>query len=268
MCTALCIGVIYDQSIKTTQADEKRLLLYSPPDYGSAENRIGGGARHRDQVADGKGLDAAASAFNPFIGGGGGVQYSKTPRFTSIRRPTSQPWRLKSEYLQVLAPEHTGLTSNRQPNLYWYVKPGLENYQSFRLSPMNQVGWAFEITIPPAPAGGIRSLSLREHNIQLQPNTEYRWQVLLEPFSNQTAAATNSTGYIVYIPHILKSGDISNSELIHVAAKKGLWYDAVDAVSKLVQTEQRGNKWHQHRAELLRQGNLQQAAKYDAQYRN
>jgi len=47
------------------------------------------------------------------------------------------------------------------------------------------------------------------------------------------------------------------------AARRGLWYDALDGVSRLVEQERDTPHWRRQRADLLEQGGLMEAALYD-----
>lgn len=171
--------------------------------------------------------------------------------------------------VQVLAPEHAALTTNSQPRLYWYLRPGTRNTQLFQIK-FNITGAPplLEVHLPAQIKGGIQSLDLARYRLRLTPGVAYSWQVKLEPSkgSNPYRMAPNimSRGEIKLI---MASHDLSRAspeQRPYLAASAGVWYDALDGVSQLVDRGgMRTAYWHQQRADLLEQGQLTAAAKYD-----
>jgi hypothetical protein len=201
-------------------------FVYRPPNLGAARNTAGGATRQL--------------------------------KFTSPRNA-----------IQVLAPEHAALTTNSQPRLYWYLRPGTRNTQLFRIS-FDRKGAPplLEVRLPAQIKGGIQSLDLAHHRLRLTPGVAYSWQVKLEPLkeSNPYRMAPNimSSGEIRLTTASHELSRASPEQSPYLAASAGIWYDALDGVSQLVD---RGGRrvayWHQQRADLLEQAKLTVAAKYE-----
>lgn len=168
--------------------------------------------------------------------------------------------------LLALAPKHTGLTTNSQPRLYWYLTPGLKCNQQFHLRILNGAT-LLKVEIPCNNNGGIQSIDLKAYGIQLSPGKKYRWQIKLEPsphHSIPTAAMT--VGYVQLVKPSISFSQATMSAKPFIAASCGLWYDAIMTLSDLIKQEPSNTKyWRLQRARLLGQVGLIEVAIYEKQ---
>lgn len=163
--------------------------------------------------------------------------------------------------LQALAPQHVGLTTSDQPRLYWYLAPGFRNTIRFRLGVADGAAPLLDIPLASQINGGIQRVDLAQHGTHLAPGPVYQWWILLEPLPHQGWQKVVSSGTIQLVTPSPRLRRADPYQRPYLAARQGLWYDAVDGVSQLV--AQNPAHWRQQRADLLEQGGLMEAASYD-----
>jgi hypothetical protein len=165
--------------------------------------------------------------------------------------------------LQALAPRHVGLTTSNQPRLYWYLTPGFRNPLRFRLGVADGAAPLLDIPLAPQINGGIQHLDLGQYGFSLTPGPVYQWWVLLEPLPHQGREKIASSGTIQLVAPDPQLNWVAARWRPYLAARRGLWYDALDEVSRLAEGEGNTDYWRRQRSELLDQGGLREAALYD-----
>lgn len=141
-----------------------------------------------------------------------------------------------SPAVTVFAPDHTGLTVNPQPTLYWQLsKPSPVQVE---LTLMDDAGVAPLVEkVEKAPLGaGIHALSLKDAGVTLKPDVEYRWHVALvfDPKMRSSDVTSSGTIRVVAAPAGLTS-KVANARGAPAAyAGEGLWYDSIDALMRLI----------------------------------
>jgi hypothetical protein len=165
--------------------------------------------------------------------------------------------------LSALAPDHVGRTGQARPRLYWYINPGFRNGVRFRLAKVGTTLPLLEILLPPQPNGGIQHLDLDRYNVSLEPGIHYEWGVMLEPLAHQRLPLLISRGAILMDDSAPSLGLAPTLERPYLAAQQGYWYDAVDWISRRIESEVPGTELRLQRASLLEQGGLFSAALYE-----
>jgi len=112
---------------------------------------------------------------------------------------------------------------------------------------------------PPAKTG-IQRLELKALGVTLSPGVEYRWTV--------SDARTSSTGMIRRVevsPDLARklNGVPSGRSRYTLLAREGVWYDALDEVSRAADSA--GAVAGRHRAALLEQIGLKDIAQHERQ---
>lgn len=164
---------------------------------------------------------------------------------------------------RALAPAHVALSTNRQPQFYWHIAPGFRNRLSFEIVAVGASKPLLHIELPPEPNGGIHSLDLGRHKVQLKPGTAYQWTVLLRPMPHERWKGIATGGMIKVVPEDPQLKNASDRERPYIAARNGIWYDALDGISHLVENGPDSDHWRMERATLLEQGGLVEAAAYE-----
>jgi len=169
--------------------------------------------------------------------------------------------------LAVLAPDHTGLTTRSQPTLYWYLSEPANARLDVTVTNDEQIDPLLEQVIGIPKTAGIQSLDLAKVGATLKPGVEYRWFVSLTPDETQRSNDVVASGTIEYIKpdavfenKVVSADDLTQARFF---AEDGIWYDAIDSLSRAIQDNPGDTSLHAQRADLLEQAGLKSAADYD-----
>ncbi len=167
----------------------------------------------------------------------------------------------------MLAPDHTGLTTRSQPTLYWYLSEPANARLDVTVINDEKIDPLLEQVIGIPKSAGIQSLDLATVGATLKPGIEYRWFVSLTPDEKQRSNDIVASGTIQYImpDAALKSRIAKANErtLARTYAEDGIWYDAIDSISRTIQYNPGDASLRAQRAALLDQVGLKAAADYD-----
>jgi hypothetical protein len=162
--------------------------------------------------------------------------------------------------LQVLAPEHTALTLQAQPTLYWYTHtPMAARFEIARID-KDKIVPLLEAEAGSEKTTGIQQLDLGDHNISLQPEATYQWsvtQVIVEGSQSKDIIASG-------IIERMKTGEglasrikmSHGTDLVAVYASEGIWYDALGTISSMIDKSPEDQGLVAIRASLLNQVGL------------
>ena len=164
--------------------------------------------------------------------------------------------------LRVLVPG-IGNTISEQPTLYWSISQALSAQFELTLKPIMPPG-SFEFpeplidkTLHLSVNKGIQALSLVQHNAKLDINTQYEWSISLVCDSENPSINIFDSGIIKRVePSNTLNERIKGAnerQLPYIYAENGVWYDALDTLSRLIQKD---NSLSTVRASLLKQGGL------------
>ena len=165
--------------------------------------------------------------------------------------------------LLVLAPDHVGLTVKEQPCLYWYISKPLP--YSFELTVIERKAEKplFENSIKNPERGGIQSIRLTDYGVHLRRNIQYKWFVTLVTDANHRSKDILAGGIITSVEPSqtllakLKAGD---SKAPFIYAEEGLWYDAMETVSGMIDASPNDINLRTLRASLLKEVGLADVA--------
>lgn len=161
--------------------------------------------------------------------------------------------------LSVLAPDHTGYTSQAQPTLYWYASG--PSTTTLEVTVIAEVAERPVLTQNlNVTRGGVQSFDLAKHGITLKPDTEYEWFVSAVPDPAQRSKDLTSGGTIRRVspdPAVqARIAAASERQAPIIYAEAGLWYDAIDALSRLIERYPSDGELQAQRAALLNQVGL------------
>ncbi len=168
--------------------------------------------------------------------------------------------------LNVLAPDQTGLTTQAQPTLYWYAsQPSNTAVEVTLIADSAEVPVLAKNLVQ--TKGGMLSIDLAQHGITLKPDTDYEWFVSAVQDSGQRSKDVTSGGAIRFVvpdPAVqARAAAAGERAAPGVYAEAGLWYDAIGALSKLIERNPTDAGLRAQRAALLDQIGLPKAAAYD-----
>jgi hypothetical protein len=166
----------------------------------------------------------------------------------------------KAAEILLLVPEHIGLTTQAQPTLYWYThNPMAVSFKLF-MNKEDGIDTLLEIRTGNNKVAGIQQLDLGDHKISLQPEVTYQWTV-----TTVTENASELTGVIAnglierFEPGEGLTHRIERSEgidLVTVYAYEGIWYDALETISSMIEKSPKDQSLVTIRASLLDQVGL------------
>jgi len=169
--------------------------------------------------------------------------------------------------LAVLSPDHIGLTVRERPALYWYVSKATPYPVVFTLIDADADKPVVEARLKPPSQGGVQRIRLADHGVALSANVHYQWFVALALDPAHPSSDIIAGGVI---ERIEPDKEISSklvtakgTDALRLYAEAGLWYDAVETISDLVDGGPAEKKFRKQRAALLQQVGLSEIAAYD-----
>ena len=164
--------------------------------------------------------------------------------------------------LYVLAPDHTGLTIKEQPDLYWHLSELTHYPIEFTLIEESAISPVVEVQIPSPSQTGIQRIQLAAYNIRLKENSEYRWFVAIIADRNSRSKDILAGGFLEKITPSETLQKRLAQEPAEWApflyAEEGIWYDALSAISNLIDAAPNDATLRRQRAELLEQVGLRE----------
>ncbi|HEX5767118.1 MAG TPA: DUF928 domain-containing protein, partial [Burkholderiales bacterium] len=123
-----------------------------------------------------------------------------------------------------------------------------------------------EITLQPPLAKGIHAFRLADHGVALKPGVEYQWFVAVVRNPAQRSNDVLAGGTIKRVtdspvPAQLKQASPAQQAALY--AEAGIWYDAIDQLSRQISADQSNRQLRERRAALLEQVGLREAAAFD-----
>jgi hypothetical protein len=162
--------------------------------------------------------------------------------------------------LSVLAPDHSGLTTSEQPSLYWFISNSTSLPIELTVIDSKGIKPLLETKLPAPAKAGIQRVRLADYNIRLAPGVAYRWFVAVVPEADRRSKDILAGGAIerVDVPSDLKAkmATTNKSELFALYADAGMWYDAVAAISEMIDAAPQDQTLRKQRAALLSQVGL------------
>ncbi len=169
--------------------------------------------------------------------------------------------------LQVLAPDHIGYTVNDQPSLYWYVSKSIAHPIEVTVTERNAVAPLVEKVIKGPEAGGIQAIRLADYGVHLRKNVPYKWFVTLVTDPNHRSKDIMAGGIITLVeptPELLaKLKKTDSKSAPYMYAQEGMWYDALDSISKMIDASPTNMDLRKQRASFLDQVGLNEVAQYE-----
>jgi len=173
--------------------------------------------------------------------------------------------------ISLLAPDHVGLTLREQPVLYWFTATKQSSPVEFTLIGENAETPAVETKLPLPAQPGLQQIRLSDYKVKLSPGERYQWSVALIMDADEPSANIVAMGAIERIsPDKLEQPlptNLSKADAPKRYAEAGIWYDAVMAISDLIQSNPADMGLRQQRAALLEQVGLADVGTYDMKVR-
>jgi outer membrane biosynthesis protein TonB len=139
--------------------------------------------------------------------------------------------------MQVLAPERAGWTTEAKPTLYWHASKGMPSAGQFTLIREGQDEPLVRgrLTAPDGP--GIQRIELSQSDVSLEVGASYRWTIsFADPAHSGSELAIGGIRRVAP-PETLRAvaGPASVTERLDALERAGLWYDALDLVTRTIE---------------------------------
>jgi hypothetical protein len=169
--------------------------------------------------------------------------------------------------LSVLAPDHTGLTVQEQPSLYWYLSKPTTYPIELTIIDDRAIKPLLETRISGPVQPGMQRVRLADYGVRLSPGVPYRWSVALvvDPENRSKDIIAGGAIERIALPEAVRAKltRAGKTQTPYIYAEAGLWYDAMTAISDLIDAAPNDRVHRQQRASLLEQVGLAQIAEHD-----
>ncbi len=168
--------------------------------------------------------------------------------------------------LLVLAPDHVGYTTDTQPCLYWFISRTTSYPVELTITEKRGVTPLVQKVIKTPENPGIQAVCLADLGVKLRKNVQYNWFVSLLTDAERSRDIL-AGGILENIdPPATVAGKLAtadSSALPMVYAEEGLWYDALEALSRSIALSPNNVELRRQRAFLLDQVGLSAAAVFE-----
>jgi hypothetical protein len=169
--------------------------------------------------------------------------------------------------LEVLVPEHAGLTLSAQPVFYWHLSQAADVRVDFTLVDPEAATPVVETTLRGPFAEGMHRIETSRHGVKLRRGVTYQWFVALvtDPERRSSDVIAGGAVELTAPPPDLEArlAQVSRERAPLLLAEHGIWYDAVDGLSRLIEASPDDPEPRRQRAALLSQVGLGLLAEAD-----
>lgn len=166
--------------------------------------------------------------------------------------------------LRALVPDHTGLTTQASPSLYWYASAPVRTRVEVTLIDEKADDPLLEKTLDGSGGAGIQRLDLAAFNVKLKPNVEYEWFITAVQDEKARSGDVIAGGVIkrVGASEVMQTQlrgakpGASPGSRAAVFAEHGIWYDAMDELSRDIARHPDDAALREQRMALLKQVGL------------
>jgi hypothetical protein len=166
--------------------------------------------------------------------------------------------------LEVLVPDQIALTTKVQPSLYWYQSKAAKTRCEVTLTQPKKAKPLLVLQSTGKTEAGIHAVKLSDYKVKLTPNVVYKWSVALVVDPENRSQDILANGVIEAIdpsPALAaKLASANDADRAAIYADAGIWYDALDSLSTLIEKSPQDQALHDQRAKLLTQVGLNGAA--------
>jgi hypothetical protein len=166
--------------------------------------------------------------------------------------------------LFVLVPDHVGLTVQEQPTLYWYLSKPVHFPIEVTIIEDQAIYPLLEAGIPLPTQPGIHPVDLKYYTVSLSLDKRYRWYVAIIPDPDRRSRDIIAGGMIERIEPSenirTKLAQADKETIPSIYAEAGIWYDALAAISDLIDATPDDAGLRKERSALLEQVGLSEIA--------
>ena len=169
--------------------------------------------------------------------------------------------------LSVVAPDHTGLTTEESPTLYWFVSKATDLPVEVTVTDPDETSPVLELRLSGPSAAGVHKIALADHGVRLRPGVTYQWYVALVPDPQRRSRDILAGGTIQRVALAddvrAKLTQAQPAERPAIYAEAGLWYDALAEIHRLIATAPGDAALKEQRAALIGQVGLKEVTNFE-----
>jgi hypothetical protein len=170
--------------------------------------------------------------------------------------------------LVALVPDHVGLTVKKSPVLNWFLSKPTTYPMKFTFIDVRSVTPLHEGLIPTPDQAGIHSINLKDWNLALEPEVQYRWYIsaIRNPDSPSQDIVAGGMIERCEFSTCLVELDVDltcDRNSIVRNASRGFWYDSMACLCDLINSNPSDQTLRRQRAGLLNQIGLAKVAEWD-----
>jgi hypothetical protein len=162
--------------------------------------------------------------------------------------------------IEVLVPDHIALTTREQPSLYWYQSKAAKTLCEVTLTQPKKAKPLLVLRSATPTEPGIHSIRLADFKVKLTPNIIYKWSVavVLDPANrSEDIIANGIIEFVTPSPQVAAQlGEATDANRAAIYADAGIWYDALDSLSDLIEKNPGNQTLQDQRSQLLTQVGL------------
>ena len=169
--------------------------------------------------------------------------------------------------LVALVPDHVGLTVKKTPVLNWFLSKLTTYPLKFTLIDIRSVTPLHEGLIPAPVHAGVLSINLKDWNLALEPDVQYRWYI--SAFRNPDSPSQDIVaGGIIerceFNECLVREPVLTcDRQSVLLNAARSFWYDAMGCLCELIDSSPSDQTLRRVRASLLNQIGLSAVAEWD-----
>ena len=158
----------------------------------------------------------------------------------------------------LLVPEMRAVTTQAQPSLFWYLSCPANHPIKLTLNSPGNPAPIVELTYDPLEmTRGIHRLDLSRLNVRLHPGLEYEWvaTIVIDPRKPEKNRFTKSLIWRIAAPPGLSQQMRAAKSMrtrAKIAGQEGIWIDALDWITDLVDANPQDRALRRDQADLLR----------------
>jgi hypothetical protein len=162
--------------------------------------------------------------------------------------------------IRAIVPEHTGLTLQANPVLYWHLSRPAPCSIEISLIDDSQYEPLWQNRISQPVLAGFHRIRLTDIGLKLDMGKSYKWFVALVMDPDHRSKDVIAGGVIERVnPSELLKQKLSRSDplqRVSIFAEEGIWYDALTAISDLIDARPGDSALENIRTDLLTQVGL------------
>jgi hypothetical protein len=157
-----------------------------------------------------------------------------------------------------------------QPTLYWFNSLPIKNDIEITVVVDDTNKTVLDVTVPGPIAAGIHDFHLDGTKARLDPQIVYQWSVTAKISKSEPSQDIVASGMIERVTSSKLDGAVPQDPLVAVGvyALSGIWYDAIDTISRQIDKKPGDATLRGYRVALMTQVGLNDVVEFENKAKN